>query len=405
MKVRTNIALIIFSGIFLSLIFSCNSGNGKKGESTNVNDTVVQEKIVKINYPKDTTQDEIAELLAGYSASVFENVFTDNMNFWNEYKMSIDTPWARITEERLSKMDNWSEKEVLSKINDTALLFYPFSGPDFLNAYHLFPGSNEYILVAMEKLGVIPDLFNMDEENIKKYLDAVNFAMRDIYKRSYFITGNMDQDLRKHKVDGVLPLLYVFIQKTGHEIYEFGYYRLENDAKTFTKIEKPTNSLNVPECIRFKVLQKGDNKLKDITYFYADISDDGFIKNPVFLQYLKNIRTCNTFIKSASYLSHYETFSNIRNIVLDKADALLQDDTGIPFRYFEKDWDYYLYGVYDKPVNDFPSKYLFQTDLDKKYKTEEVKPLDFSLGYHWRSGNQNWVLYVKKKQTENITTE
>jgi hypothetical protein len=89
-------------------------------------------------------------------------------------------------------------------------------------------------------------------------------------------------------------------------------------------------------------LKKGDNKLKNVTYFYADISNDGFAKNPVFLQYLKTTRKCNAFIKSASYLSHYETFSNIRDLVLDKADAVLEDDTGIPYRYFLDDYNHYL---------------------------------------------------------------
>lgn len=387
--------------ISLSTVFSCNSG-GKSNDGTKTNDTVQNE--IKITYAKDTTLDQIAALLGGDQADAFKNIFTDNMSFWDDYKISIDTPWNRITDERLSLMDKWSDTELNPKINDTLLLFYPFSGPDFLNAYHLFPNANEYILVAMEKLGTIPDLYNLDEENLKGYLDAVNFALRDIYKRSYFITGNMDQDLRKHKVNGVLPLLYVFLHRTGHEIYDFGYFRLENDGVSFTEIEKPTNSLDISECIKFKVLKNGDDKLKDVTYFYANISDDGFVQNPVFLQYLHNLRTNNTFIKSASYLSHYETFSNIRNTVLDKADAVLEDDTGIPYRYFLDNFDHYLYGVYEKPIADFKSTYLFQKDLNEEYQNSDVKPLDFSLGYHWRSGNQNWMLYVRKTDNADVET-
>lgn len=392
MKIKSVLFLfiILLAG---TVIFSCNGGKNGNNESK---EDSTDAQILRINYPKDTTLDQIAALLGGDEVNAFKSVFTDNMVFWNEYKTSIDTPWSRITSERLSKMDKWTAEEVCTKINDTALLFYPFSGPDFLNAFHLFPNANEYILIAMEKLGTIPELYDMKEEDLKSYLDAVNFGLRDIYKRSYFITGNMDQDLRKQKVDGVLPLLYVFIHRTGHEIYEFGYYRLENDGVTFTKIDKPSNSLDVAECIKFKIVKKGDNKLKNLTYFYADISDDGFVKNPIFLQYLKSTRKCNAFIKSASYLSHYETFSNIRDLVLDRADAVLEDDTGIPYRYFIDEYNHYLYGKYEKPISDFQSTYLFQKDLDEEYQAGGVKPLDFSLGYHWRSGNQNWMLYVKK---------
>lgn len=381
----------------LAFVFSCKNKSNEQKQSLKEN---LKQEETKINYPKDTTQDQIAALLGGDYSDVFAKVFTDSLSFWNDYKNSIDTPWTRITNERLSKMEKWSENEISPKINDTALLFYPFSGPDFLNAYLLFPNANDYILVAMEKLGTIPNLYEMKEQDLKNYLDAVNFGLRDIYKRSYFITGNMDQDLRKNKVDGVLPLLYVFLHRTGHEIYEFGYYRLENDGTTLTKIDKPSNDLKISECIIFKFRKKNDNKLKKLIYFYADISDDGFDKNPIFLQYLNNMRNCNVFIKSASYLSHYDTFSKIRNTVITKANSILQDDTGVPFRYLKDNFDFYLYGVYEKPIDDFKSNYLFQKDLDAEYKKGSAKALDFSLGYHWRTGNQNWVLYVRKDVSE-----
>ena len=395
---KLKVALLLLTASFFAIsIISCNSSGNKNKESKD--DTTQTED--KINYPKDTTLDHIAALFAGDNADSFKDVFTDEMVFWTDYKTSIDTPWTRITNERLSKIDTWSIDELSPKINDTSLLFYPFSGPDFLNAFHMFPNANEYIMVAMEKLGTVPDVYAMDEENLKGYLDAVNFALRDIYKRSYFITGNMDQDLRKHKVNGVLPLLYVFIHRTGHEIYDFGYYRLENDGISFTKIDEPTNSLDVTECIKFKIRKPGDNKLKDVTYFYANISNDGFEENPVFLQYLQGLRANNTFIKSASYLSHYETFSEIRNLVLANADAVLEDDTGIPYRYYLDEFNHFLYGVYEKPIADFKSTYLFQKDLNEEYQEGgEVKPLDFSLGYHWRSGNQNWMIYVREKAEE-----
>jgi hypothetical protein len=409
MKFIKSLVAIIILTTASAIIFSCNFSKNNKPDKNDkpaksIDTLDIDTLSDKIDYPKDTSLDQIAALLAGDNANAFKNIFTDKMTFWNNYKASIDTPWQKITETRLSKMDKWTKDEICTKINDTALVFYPFSGPDFLNAFHLFPNANDYILVAKEKLGNIPDLYSMTEEDLDSYLNAVNFGLRDIYQRSYFITLNMDQDLRKHKADGVLPLLYVFLNRTGHEIYEFGYYKLNNDAKSFTKIEKPSNSLKTAECIWFKIRKKGDDKLKNLLYFYADISNEGFENNPAFLQYLQNLRTCNTFLKSAAYLNHYGNFSNIRNIILNSA-SVLEDDTGVPFRYFNNDeWTHYLYGVYDKPIPDFSSTYLFQEDLEKAYNTSDVKALDFSLGYHWRDGNQNWMLFVKNVDSTEIET-
>ncbi|HPG72782.1 MAG TPA: hypothetical protein PLM49_00715 [Bacteroidales bacterium] len=388
--------LFLLIPVALIMLVSCGSGNKTK-PGDDVNDTVKNENKIVIDYPKDSVYDQLASLLAGDDASHFNDTFGDSQ-FWKEYKISIDTPWQRIQETRLDHIFNWSDSVVKPLINDTVILFYPFSGPDFLHAYQLFPNANEYVFIAMEKLGTIPALHQSSSEQLKAYLDATNFALRDIYKRSYFITGNMEQDLRKQQVDGVLPIILVFLHKTGHEIYDFGYYRLNNDGKTFTEIQKPTNTLDQVECIRFKILRQGDDKLKDFTYFYADISDSGFTKAKVLKTYLDNLRGCNTFIKSASYLSHYGTFSNIRDLVLLKSDAVLEDDTGVPYRYFTHDtWTPHLFGVYVKPIADFPSSYLYQKDLASAYDSIGARPLPFSLGYHWRTGEQNWLLFVRKK--------
>ncbi len=391
---------VILLTLLLNFVLVCSCGNATKSKGDGKE--VAKDTAVVIDYPKDSVHDAIGKLLAGQEASYFSDILKTDSMFWRVYKSEVDSSWDRITKERLLKMDNWAKTEISPKINDTLPLFYPFSGPDFLNAYHLFPNAENYVLIAMERLGTVPDLKSMNAVDLESYLNAVNYGLRDIYKRSYFITGNMEQDFRKNKVDGVLPLLYIFLERTGHTIYDFGYYQLQDDGATFTKIDKPTNSLKVVECVKFKILKNGDTKLKELTYFYADISDAGFAKNSVLLQYIKNMKVSNTFIKSASYLSHYETFTNIRNMVLEKSNAVLQDDTGVPFRYFTKNFDYFLYGAYEPPVADFKEgiKYLFQKDLDEKYKTENPKALDFSLGYHWRHGVQNWVLYTRKVNNE-----
>jgi hypothetical protein len=379
-------------GSLIILITSCGSGNKKLNANANLSDTT--NNSVEISFPKDSTHDQIAGLLSGTGAFSFGDNFTES-DYWKSYQQNIDTPWNRITETRLNHIYDWSDSVVKKEINDTALLFYPFSGPDFLHAYQLFPNANQYIFVAMEKIGTIPDLYSLTNEKLTDYLEAVNFALRDIYKRSYFITGNMEQDLRKEHVNGVLPVFYVFLHKTEHEIYDMGYYNLNADG-TFTEIDSPSNTLEKIECIRFWIRKKGDNKIKTLTYFYADISDSGFDSNPILRDYLQAMRPCNTFIKSASYLSHYGTFSQIRDIVLEHSNAVLEDDTGVPFRYFSPDsWTAHLFGVYVKPIADFPSTYLYQQDLATAYDTSSVGILPFSLGYHWRTGEQNWMLYVK----------
>ena len=39
----------------------------------------------------------------------------------------------------------------------TATVFYPFSGPDFINVFALYPRAKTYLLIALEPVGKMPD--------------------------------------------------------------------------------------------------------------------------------------------------------------------------------------------------------------------------------------------------------
>ncbi len=68
------------------------------------------------------------------------------------------------------------------------------------------------------------------------------------------------------------------------------------------------------------------------------------------------------YLKAASYLMHETYFSNIRNFLMGKAVAVLQDDSGIPFRYFlGGGWQIYFFGRYSGTLDIF--KKYYQADL------------------------------------------
>jgi len=43
-----------------------------------------------------------------------------------------------------------------------------------------------------------------------------------------------------------------------------------------------------------------------------------------------------SYFKATSYMTHKAQFSMIRDQVLAKSDAILQDDSGIPYRFFQR---------------------------------------------------------------------
>ena len=102
-----------------------------------------------------------------------------------------------------------------------------------------------------------------------------------------------------------------------------------------------------------------------------------------------------TYLKAASYLMHGKDFSMIRNVVFDKSKSILQDDSGIAYRYFDKTkWEIHLYGSYTRPGKEF--SWINETDLAKAYTDPSVKPVPFTLGYNWRTRHINLLYAVRK---------
>ena len=87
-------------------------------------------------------------------------------------------------------------------------------------------------------------------------------------------------------------------------------------------------------------------------------------------------------------------------MTLQKSNSILEDDTGIPFKYFDHvDWNVNLFGLYVLPVKDFREN-LYQKDLKDAYADTDLYKgeLPFSLGYHWGiKGSKSNAIHQKMK--------
>ena len=70
---------------------------------------------------------------------------------WIRHARFIDHNWESFTRGRLAPMREWAAQELGSAL--AATVFYPFSGPDFVNVFALFPHAKTYLLIALEPVG------------------------------------------------------------------------------------------------------------------------------------------------------------------------------------------------------------------------------------------------------------
>lgn len=393
---RFNYSIFYFLIIIIcSCEFSDSNQNKPEDNVPQLNTSIDIANVVSI----DTFQNALGQFISGMDCSYFNAESNIDSLYWKDYSSRVNRAFSKMKKNRLEPMREWMMNISSDKVNDTSLLFYPFSGADFLHANYLFPEANDYILLAQEKIGDIPDISSLKNGEYKNYLNAVDLSLSDIYKRSYFITKTMQNDTeRGAELNGLLPLFYWFIARTDHEIIDVSRIYVDSFSTVKKNINNSTVAEDLIEGVKFVFRKCGAEKIKTMTYFNCDISNKGFAKNPEFKKYLTLIRASNSFVKSASYLMHYSTFSEIRDLLQQKSNAILEDDTGIPYKYFNTlEWDVNLFGVYVMPIKDF-SETRFQQDLEDAYSDDAQYKgeMPFSLGYHWSSRKQNQMLYIKK---------
>jgi hypothetical protein len=115
------------------------------------------------------------------------------------------------------------------------------------------------------------------------------------------------------------------------------------------------------------------------------------------VNFIKQSRPGVAYVKAASYLLHESDFSIIRNLLLSECPVILQDDSGIPLRYFDAArWNLRLFGKYTPPLDIF--KQYYQADLEELYRKTTSAPLGFGTGYHWDSRGANLIMGVRKQE-------
>jgi hypothetical protein len=112
------------------------------------------------------------------------------------------------------------------------------------------------------------------------------------------------------------------------------------------------------------------------------------------MRFCERLGTGDAFVKSASYLMHRDQFSEVRDFLLGHSRLLLQDDSGIPVTRFDQaHWQLRPFGHYSGPISLFANRY--QSTLAQLFYRNHAEPIEFGVGYRWRSQTSNLMLAVK----------
>jgi len=291
-------------------------------------------------------------------------------------------------------MTAWAGIELREARTATTTLLYPFGGPDLVTASALFPAAAATVLLGLEPVGNLPDLDAATAEWRAAFFADLGELVSGFLLRGYFITQEMNEVYSRGKVDGALPVIAFFLGRTGCAVA--GVERLEPGAGG-DWIAKPYSRTDTrprrPYGVRIDYRKPGEAALRSVYYFSCDVENRAFGPDSPLFRFLAGLERVTTFVKSGSYLLHWDNFSTLRGLVLERSLFVLQDDTAVPYRHFvDRGWEVRLFGRYATPVRDFTN--VEQPDLRRAYEEAgpSVPPLPFHFGYRWRSELDNLLL-------------
>ncbi|HEX9470104.1 MAG TPA: hypothetical protein VF957_11230 [Bradyrhizobium sp.] len=330
--------------------------------------------------------DDTARFLAGMQPSAGSPLAPLTKDpAWQHHARFFDAAFAQLEQRQLSKIRTWSATNLAAP---KPTMFYMFSGPDFLYADAFYSKATTYVLSALEPPGSVPDLTRLPRGGVGAALYNVERSMSSILSFSFFITKMMRVDLRAGELNGTLPILYVFLARSGKTIRDVSAVALDDKGQAYFANENPGK--NATRGVRI-VFSGSDGVERTLYYFSTDLSNPG-VRASGFLKFCETLAPGNSLIKSASYLLHSGNFTTVRDFLLKNSATIIQDDSGIPLAYYDpRKWRFFPFGRYAGPIAEFPGRYQEQyAELFRR-----AQPMDFGIGYRWRSYESNLLLSVR----------
>lgn len=339
-----------------------------------------------------------ARLIAGLAPTHPDHRALGERPEWKAHSAKLQASWAWLRDQQIAPLTAWRNGALPRVCPVGNTLLYPFSGPDFFNAYWLFPNCETYVLFGLEPVGGPPAIEKLGEVQLARLLTDVREAMANLLARNYFVTSRMDKQMQAEELNGVVPIFMISMALADIEVLSIEPLTLSRARHAAPEADADSNVRPRRKLrgVTIKFRRPGAPVPQRLNYFSVDASNAGVARYPQFRDYLRGLAPTTTLIKSASYLLHVSEFKRLRNVLLDVSGFLVQDDTGVPYAMLAKHgWQSTVYGRYEVPIPPFERHY--QPDLAEAFVATNPQPLAFRFGYRRSSGDDRSNVMVSKR--------
>ncbi len=314
---------------------------------------------------------------------------------WQQHATYFDEAWAKLAARQFTGIREWEVNYLPDATQPLPVVFYMFSGPDFLYAHQFFPNAGTYILAGTEPIGSLPDVLRFGGPALAPVLQNLQRSLNSVLSFSFFITKDMKNDLQNEQLKGTLPIFYVFLARAGKTITDISFITLDKTGRP--QASSPNDKAKgVTPGVKVTFVSGPGGAAQTLYYFTTDLSNDGIRSQPGFLKFCEAYGTGGSLLKSASYLMFENGFTRVRDFLLNHSKAIVQDDSGIPIGAFDPgQWLLRYFGSYAGPIELF--KQYYQPQLYGLYQQSNPAPLSFGIGYRWNPRQSTLIVATRRR--------
>ena len=213
---------------------------------------------------------------------------------------------------------------------------YPFGGGDLVSALAVYPDATDITTISLEPAGEVAAMFRggpaYTRERLAKVRKDIHFLLSQAFSRTEDMTQQNEEQIPGQVVYSLMALNVHGYEPVSLKYFRFGpggevKYWNEPDLKTQINL----GNEHVWDNMELRFRAQGEGSPERVhRHIYIDLSDKRFEKDPVLLKFLQSKGRVSAITKACSYLLWENAFSVIRKYLLDQADFIISDATGVP---------------------------------------------------------------------------
>lgn len=331
--------------------------------------------------------DETARFLAGLPVPGSALEPLAEQRAWVDHAAEFEQAWKDLDARQLKKIRTWAP-EILGEAHAARdPVFAMFGGPDILCAQTFFPNAVTYVLAGSEPVGALPAVAHLPPAALAAGLANLRKSLNSALNFSFFTAREMKVDLRRNQLSGTLPILYVFLARSGCYIKKVELLGLNKFGGTSAD-QSATPGVKIS-------FTRAAGAVQTLYYFTTDLANDGIRNEPGFMKFCEALGTGRSLVKAAAYHLHTGEFSTVRDFLLTHSATLVEDDSGIPLRGFDTaKWNLRYFGAYPGPLETFQQYH--QPEMTAAYQEARMPALPFGFGYRWQAREASLILATPK---------